>query len=429
VVRRASGELTRSMVTIGTMVNSQRPRAPSRRPRTDVVTLTANACGTGALAALLGVAIALIVAVSAWALAPHGSDSSPEGALRLAAGMWLLAHHVPLDLPTGSLGLAPMGLMLVPGAILFAGGRQMARTLRLSNLADVARAVIPYALTYGVTAAIVAGVAGSSSVRPHAWAAFVAGALLAAFAGCLGLLRGSHLSSQAWSLLPSVVRHALAGAAAGLATLLAVGAVVTSLALAIGFPEAVEMFRALNPDVMGGVVLALLGVAFVPNLVVWAASFSTGVGFSLGAHGSVSPRGIEYGPLPVFPPLTAIPPEGTPGALALSALLAPLLAGVVTGWVVHRRLSRGTSEQVVVRAGLAGLFCGVAVAGLCWLSAGPIASGQLNSVGPVPWQVGAITALEVGLVAAATAWEARRRSWSGRGVINLRERVASRGSR
>jgi hypothetical protein len=96
---------------------------------------------------------------------------------------------------------------------------------------------------------------------------------------------------------------------------------------------------------------------------------------------------------------------------------------------VHRRLTRGTSEQVVIRAGLAGLFCGIAVAGLSWLSAGPIASGQLNSVGPVPWQVGAITALEVGLVAAATAWEARRRSWSGRGVINLRERVASRGSR
>jgi hypothetical protein len=343
--------------------------------------------------------------------------------------MWLLAHHVPLDLPTGSLGLTPMGLMLVPGAILFAGGRQMARTLRLSNLADVVRVVIPYALTYGVTAAIVAGVAGSSSVRPHAWAAFVAGALLAVVAGCLGLLRGSDLRSQAWSLLPAIMRHALAGAAAGLATLLAVGAAVTSLALAIGFPEALEMFRALNPDVMGGLVLALLGVAFVPNLVVWAVSFSTGVGFSLGVDGSVSPRGIEYGPLPVFPPLTAIPPEGTPGAFALLALLAPLLAGVVAGWVVHRRLSRGTSEQVVVRAGLAGLLCGIGIAGLCWLSAGPIASGQLHSVGPVPWQVGAITALEVGLVAAATAWEARRRSWSGRGMINLRERVASRRSR
>ncbi len=429
MARRASGELTRRMVTIGTMVTSQRPRTPSRKPHTDVVTLTVNACATGALAALLGVAIALIVAVGAWALAPHGADSSPEGALRLAAGMWLLAHHVPLDLPTGSLGLTPLGLMVVPGALLFAGGRQMARTLRLANLADVVRAVIPYALTYGLTAAIVAGVAGSTSVRPHAWAAFVAGALLACAMGSLGMLRGADLTTGLWTLLPSILRHALAGAAAGLATLVAVGAAVASLALAIGFPEAVEMFRALNPDIVGGVVLALLGVAFVPNLVVWAVSFSTGVGFSLGVTGSVSPRGIEYGPLPVFPPLTAIPPEGTPGALALSALLAPLLAGVVTGWVVHRRLPRGTSEQVVARAGLAGIFCGVAVAGLCWLSAGPVASGQLSRVGPVPWQVGAVTALEVGLVAAATAWEARRRSWSGRGVINLRNRVASRGSR
>ncbi|MEO8329083.1 MAG: DUF6350 family protein [Candidatus Nanopelagicales bacterium] len=411
------------------MASSQRSAKQTGQQHVDVVTLTMNGCSIGALAAVLGVAMTLIVALSTWALAPHGADSSPEAAVRLAAGLWLLAHHVPIDLPTGSLGLTPLGLMLLPGLVLYAGGRQLARAVRPSTVGAVARTVVPFSLTYGVCAAIVAGVSGSESVRPHPWAAFISAAIFAVLAGGWGLVRGAGIGQQVKQALPATVGQACVGAAAGLATLVAFAATVTALCLAIGFPEAVDMFRALNPDVLGGGVLALLGVAFVPNLVVWALSFSTGVGFTLGVGGTVSPRGVEYGAMPVFPPLTAIPPEGTPGAIALIVLLAPLCAGAVAGWVVHRQLPTGTSEQVVARAGLAGVLCGLAVAALCWLAAGPVASGQLSQMGPVAWQVGLVTALEVGLVAAATAWEAQRRSWHGGGLLYVRDRARALRSR
>ncbi|HVQ87825.1 MAG TPA: DUF6350 family protein [Actinomycetes bacterium] len=411
------------------MATSQRPRSSSRRQHTDVVTLTANACGLGALAAVVGLSIVLIVTIGTWALAPHGPDASPQAAVRLAAGLWLLAHHVPLDLPTGPLKLMPLGLMLLPVAMMYAAGRQLARVLLPKTLADVVRAVIPFALTYGVIAAIVAGLSGSDTVRPHAWAAFVATAFLALLAGGAGLVRRAGLGSQVRSLVPPILSEALTGAAAGLATLLAFGAAVTALCLAIGFPDSVEMFGALDPDITGGAVLALLSVAFVPNLVVWATAFSTGVGFTLGTGGSVSPRGVEYGPLPVFPPLSALPPEGTPGVLAVVALVAPLCAGVATGWIVRRRLPTATSEQVVGRAALGGVLCGAGLAALCWFTSGSVASGQLSEVGPVAWKVGLVTALEVGLVAAATAWEAHRRSWSGGSITVLRDRVMALRSR
>src|SRR4029079_13914769 len=124
-----------------------------------------------------------------------------------------------------------------------------------------------------------------------------------------------------------------------LATVVLVSAVLTAMALAIGFPDAVEMYRALDAGWAGGITLLVLTVAFVPNLVLWTASFTTGVGFTVGAAGTVSPQGVEYGPLPVFPPLAALPPEGSAGGLAFVALIAPLLGGYAIGVVLHRRHS------------------------------------------------------------------------------------------
>jgi hypothetical protein len=38
----------------------------------------------------------------------------------------------------------------------------------------------------------------------------------------------------------------------------------------------------------------------------------------------------------------------------------------------------------------------------------------MSVLGPVGWQVGLVAAVEMGLVAAVVAWEARRRTWDGR---------------
>lgn len=392
--------------------------------RHDPVSVAFAAAVSAGLVALIGLALAFIVTLGSWALAPHTSDTGPDAAARVAVGLWLYAHHVPLDIGTVSLGLVPLGLLLLPALLSYAGGRQVARIVRPQNLPDVTRAVIPYALVYGVLAAVVAGVVRSDVVQPAPRTAFVAATLIAATCGGLGLLRASDLMPQAIAAVPRSVRDIGAAAAAGLATLILVSAVLTTLALAIGFPDAAEMYRALDAGWAGVPVLVLLTMAFVPNLILWTASFTTGMGFPIGAEGMVSPQGIEYGALPVFPPLAAMPPQGQPGAWAFLTLAAPLLGGVAVATVLHRRQRDEKVEHLAARAAVAGALSGAGLGVLCWLSAGSIGNQALAAVGPIGWKVGLVAGLQMALVAAVVAWELHRRAGTRLSrLIDLRDRV------
>ncbi len=376
------------------------------------------------LVALIGIALSLIVTVGSWSLAPHTADSGPDGASRLAVALWLYAHHVPLEIDGLSLALVPLGLLLLPGVLAYAGGRQVARVTHPRRLQDLTGAVIPYALVYGTVAAIAAGVIRSEDVQPAPLRAFVAGTLLAAVAGTVGVVRAAGLGPQVRELLPASLRDVLAAGSVALATVVTVSAVTTALALAVGFPDAVEMYRSLDAGLAGGPVLLLMTVAFIPNLVLWTASFTTGVGFLLGVDGSVTPQGVDYGALPVFPPLAAVPPEGEPGIWAYLVLLTPLLGGYAAGSLMAARAEGLRVEHLAVRAGIGGGLGGVALGALAALAAGSAGNGSLAEVGPVGWQVGLVAGLEMALVAAVVAWELHRRGSSGRPrLIDLRERV------
>jgi len=394
-------------------------------PRPDYTTASLSACANALIAAVVGLSIAVIVGVCAWVLAPHAVDAGPEVAVRTAAGFWVLAHHVPIELSTGPLSLTPVGLMLIPAALLYVAGRQVARVARPRRPADMTRFLLPMSLTYALITAIVAGVATPEQVRSHAWQAFAIGFVFCLVCAGVGMARASGLAAVLWDRLPLATRESARGGVVGAMVLLAFGAVITTMALLVGFPEAVEMFRALEPDAFGGVVLAVLCLCFVPNLVIWSTAFSTGIGFDLGVTGAVSPRGVDYGALPVFPPLTVLPPEGQPGALAMFSLVVPLVAGVLTGFFLYRRLPDSSPQHLAALAGGAGAWCGAIIGVLAWLSAGSVASGEFAAVGPVWWSVGIVAALEVGLVAAVVAWESHRRRWNrhwSRGwTIDVRE--------
>ena len=405
-----------------------RPAARSTsaaRHRPDPVSAGVSAVVSAGMVALIGIALSLIVTLGSWALAPHTAETGPDTAAQVAVGLWLYAHHVPLELGGVSLGLVPLGLLLVPGLLTYAGGRQVARITRPQNLADVTRAVIPYALVYGVLAAVAAGVVGTDAVQPAPRAAFLAATVIAALGGGLGLLRASDQLHQAVMAVPRSARDVGASATAGLATVVLVSAVLTMLALGIGFPDAAEMYRQLDAGWAGGLMLVLLTMAFVPNLILWAAAFTVGLGFSLGPDGVISPQSIDYGALPVFPPLAALPPQGDPGPWAFVALAAPLLGGYAIAVVLHRRQHQLPVEHLAARAAAAGVLAGAALGLLCWLSAGSVGDEALAGLGPVGWQVGLVAALEMGLVASVVAWELHRRAGTTRPrLIDLRDRVS-----
>jgi hypothetical protein len=196
--------------------------------------------------------------------------------------------------------------------------------------------------------------------------------------------------------------------------LLGTAAVVVAVLLVAGFSDALQMWRTLQPGGLGGLGLALLAVSTVPNLVVWAAAFLVGPGFSVGVDTQVSAQGVDYGALPVFPPLAALPPEGGAAGLLVLGVLVPLAAGVLAGWLVHRRMPGAAPHQVALWGLASGGVAGLGFALLAAPASGPVTAGRLHDVGVGP-ATAVLLALEVGLVASAVAWECHRR----RSVVEL----------
>lgn len=390
-----------------------RGRAVPQPGGPDVGTVVVRTVATAVLAAVIGLAIATILAVSAWALAPHVASGGAEASARFAVLGWLFAHHVTIDVGHGTLSLTPLGMVLVPLSLCYASGRQLARSLQPVDLGAAGRILGLFALAYGVLVALAAGLSRTDVVQPHALGAFVAGAVIAASAAGLGLVRAADLTHELGERTPPTLRQALAGASAALAAMVGTGALVLALLLTISFPEALEITRALHADLLGGILVALLGVALLPNLALWVLAFTTGVGFHLGVDAPVTPQVVSYGPLPVLPPLAAVPPEGHLPSWALVVLVIPLLAGGVSGLVVHRRCQGLSAERVAGTAALGGLLAGAALGVLGWLSSGALGAQQLAAVGPVGWQVGLVAAMELSVAAAAVAFEAHRRGWNG----------------
>src|SRR5215203_5233380 len=99
-------------------------RQPQQAP--DSVSVVLAAVVSAALVTLIGIAIALILTLGSWALAPHSDNVGPDETARLAVGMWLYAQHVPLELNSAfSLGVVPLGLVLIPGLLCYVCGRQL----------------------------------------------------------------------------------------------------------------------------------------------------------------------------------------------------------------------------------------------------------------------------------------------------------------
>ena len=76
--------------------------------------------------AVAGTGVALLTTLTAigWITAPHaGLGNGLPGVLRTAITLWLAAHHVAFTLHgAGRIGMLPLGLVLIPGALLWRAG-------------------------------------------------------------------------------------------------------------------------------------------------------------------------------------------------------------------------------------------------------------------------------------------------------------------
>jgi len=360
----------------------------------------------------VGLAVLTILVLVGWIAAPH-PGLGLVGVLRTAAVLWLVGHHVGVQVSdAGRIGMLPLGLVLLPGALLWRAGRWLVRGVVVASPAQALTAALAVAVPYSLLAGGLAAASRTALAAPSIPQAFVAGFVVAAVAVGFGASRALAPWSQLGALLSPRTRSVLAGAAASLAMLGAAGALLTAMALASHVREFGAVNGLLAPGIVGAGLLFLAELAYLPNAVLWAIAYMLGPGFAVGTGTIVAPTGSALGQLPAFPLLAALP-QNTHGSgstwLAVLVLACPYLAGALGGLLVARIAPTPVLEAAPIRGFCCGALTGAVLGVLAAFAGGPLGDGRLAAVGPSAWQVAVVAALEVGIAAAVTAGAANWR--------------------
>ena len=378
------------------------PKAQPTRPL--VVTGGIAACA----AAASGLAVLVTLTAVGWITAPHvGIGAGLGGVLRTAATLWLIGHHVGFTVRgAGRIGLLPLGLVLLPGALLAMAGRWVVRAGAVTRLRHVGYAAVALALPYALLSGALAVASRTAVASPSLPQAVLAAFLLALVAGGLGAARGLAPWSRLAGLMPPRPRSIVMGMLGSSAILAAAGAVLAGASLAVHLPEVRAASDTLAPGAAGAALLLLAQLAYVPNAIIWAIAYTLGPGFAFGTGTVVAPTGTALGAVPLFPMLAALPAGGQPGGpgwVPVAVLALPYLAGVFAGVVTVRVAPTPVIEAAPLWGFAAGTAAGL-LAGLgAAFSGGPLGNGRLASVGPSGFQVGLVAILEIGITAALAA--------------------------
>lgn len=368
------------------------------------------------LVAAIGIAIPLLPLTLLWGI-QYGLSIDWTVFWRAAVDIWLLGHGVDitmtLDASTAALlgfagagdpvtlTIAALGFALLTLLLGIRAGRRVAETrFRLMGL-------IVSLATFGLISFVVTFSALNDFARPSLVQGTVLPTLVFAVGAFIGVRStrtrsdGEGSSVRDWlgdrtittrTILTTAVRGGVAAAAA----VLLLASVVTAGAIALAYARIITLYEGLHTEVLGGIAVTLGELAFLPNVVIWTASWLIGPGFALGAGSAVSPLATQLGPVPAIPLLGALPQGEL--VFGFAGLLVPVvgafLVGALLGPDARRTLER--RELVLVALGI-GLVGGVILGLLAWLSGGAAGPGRLATVGPNPWAVGGWAALELAL--------------------------------
>ena len=372
---------------------------------------------------------ALIVLVPLGAVWLTGGFASRDafGTLQLAAQSWLVLHGVPLQLalPDGGTGLlwaVPLALTLIPFLLAWRAGRRLARASYTDQLWQaLLGALVIYAL-FGLGAAYLADDGATS-------APLVAGASVPLIAAGAGMIIGAYREAGSWGRLIGVdlaewiattsQRSRWAGSyawsavrAAFLAVISALGlsALLLAVTLAIHWAAIATIYERLDAGIVGGAVVTVGQLGFLPNLAVWTLAWSSGAGFALGTGSSISPLATTAGPLPALPVLGAVP--SGPLEYGMAALALPVVAGILAGWWFFREGENHFDEWLQLKVSarwftapastltlglFVGVLAGAGTAVLALLSRASVGVGRFVDIGPDPLWAGLLVAAEVGI--------------------------------
>jgi hypothetical protein len=360
------------------------------------------------VAGLAGLGLALVVVQT---LDPDGG-LGVGSSLALAGRLWLLAHGGELDIGSGPLVLAPLLLTLGVAWGLSQAGRGLARLRDLTEVRDALRAAGVLVGVHVVVTVLLALAVDDPGADVGVLRTTVGAAVLAVAAVGWGMGRESGLSDAVLDRLPGIARPVLRGALAGLLAAMALCTAVVAVALASDASGYSALSRSVGGAGAGAVGLLGLGLLLLPNASAAVLGMAAGPGFSIGTGTLVSVHGVTLGSVPALPLLAALPDTQAVPLIAFVSQAVPVLAGLVTGVTVGRRLGDHDGGSVVagLTGLLAGLLLGAAAGALVWVAGGSLGDGDLAEVGAPALATALAVAAQAGIAAAVAAAVARWRS-------------------
>ncbi len=364
----------------------------------------------------------IIVAAPVVVASLTGPPRAITSGLKLATELWLLGHGAGAMIGATAITITPLGLTAVIVLILSGLSGAAARQAVLAEESDDlpvdvrARLVLRLVLSFTGTYLLAVGSVAFLLTTPAQVAKSLVGAV---FLGAVSSLAGVARvvgwdATRSW---PAWARRVPNAVAAGVAAVLVGACVALVTALYQGRGRITELSASLGADPAGGVVLLLGELAYLPNLVLWAASWVLGAGISLGDGAVVSPTLTHLGLLPAVPVLGAVPGESAGHWAMVWWLLVGVVAGVMAAWTAVGPRRRSKFDETSLIGGLAGALAGLAITAVAVLSRGNLGVARLVGLGPRPFELfvmacsllgisGMAGGLAIGLVA-------RRRGPSG----------------
>ena len=319
-----------------------------------------------------------VITFLAWAIAgsAYASTSDP---FRAAVWIFLAAHSVPfnLQIPPGSIAgwltYLPIGAMVFPAIGILNGVK------RTKERSDSELATWIFGFFYLVWLLLLTIISSNSDVTAKWYWALT-------FATPFVFILIFAANRQFKFAQPLVYLTKI------WAILLGFAALLLGISLVVNFGTVHKLTTVLQPGILGGILLLILTLLYLPNFLISTLAYITGAGFAVGRDTLISPFTFELGRIPALPILGALP-TGRHPIYILLALFVLFLGAQVAYWTLDsgRLVLRQTVILFVISTFLFG-----------YLGSGALATQELGSIGPSLWKFPLVLSAEfllgVGLV-------------------------------
>ena len=362
-------------------------------------------------AVLIGYLITLGFVMAAWLFAAHGSESTIQ-VLRATGVVWQVLHLVPAVIGESTIGLLPWGFVILPIFVLWKATQWALKSSQPKSAKEFTRIGISISLFYMIFALLVSAAASTTDLQtPLVSSTFhTLGVALISTAVCIMSYAPSRTILT--DFLPKLVVDGIRPALIAFGLLVVAGSALISISLILHWSEIRAVTSLMAPGLLDGFFMTLLGIGYLPTVSMWSISYLLGPGIVLGGGSTVTASIASPGALPAFPLLSILPSETAKYSHLL--IVIPILIGVAIYFLIPRVLwvvqgdSLATSMSFIVRwREVATLMISTGLlATMLWIAAcassGPLGTGYLKFVGPVPGELALAAVTVCGLSALAT---------------------------